>query len=328
MASLAARHAASSLRFARPTNVSCSRRAIHLTPVVQKKKATVEIEDLFSEEVAEDLIKAEPTPQTKSSGVVKASGSTSKPAETVKVSKRRRLSDKSRVARFNQICEFITPRLGRKPVVKMPMVRRSAWVQLVQLATTEEQLTKITDMFPGWKESGNQFDAAFSEFFVRRCEELSCPLLALKVYGDYAKYNLPLSLPAARQLLHALHVKHPIDSVMTAAALYDVYQLPAVSEDLVSCSMLMSACFKHNSKDSLKVANALAPQLEELLKHEKPRMEKVEGPVTSPTQKPAVWMKWALKKVDKALFVQKGDRVDWLSVWREKSGHITAAGKF
>ncbi|KAG5643967.1 hypothetical protein DXG03_009318 [Asterophora parasitica] len=303
-----------------------------------KKKAKVDIEDLFSDEVAEDLIKADSVPQSKSSGVTKVSGeplaSSSQPTLTVdavqaaQVSKKRRLSDKSRVARFNQIYEFVTPRLGRKPQVKMPMVRRSAWVQLVQLATTEEQVSRIVDLMPGWNESGNQFDAAFSELFVRRCEELSCPLLALKVYGDYAKYNLPLSLSAARQLLHSLHVEHPIEHTMTAAALYDVYGLPAVSEDLVSCSILMSACFKHASKDSLKIANALVPQLEELLKLKKPRVAKVEGPVTSPKQKPAIWTKWALKKIDKALFVQKGERVDWLNVWREKSGHIAAPSKF
>ncbi|KAG5652696.1 hypothetical protein H0H81_004081 [Sphagnurus paluster] len=322
---------------------------------VQKKKAKTEIEDdLFSDAVEEDLVAGM---LQKNSGVTKASeaslASTSKPAvnteadKAAQAAKKRQLSEQSRIARFDQLCEFVAPRLGRKPSVKMPMVRKSAWVQLVQLATTEEQLTKVVDMLPGWNEAGNHFDVAFSELFVRtsffktcscvvpaqfhtpgRCEELSCPLLALKVYGAYAKYNVPLSLPGARQLLHSVHVKHPIESVMTAAALYDVYDLPAVSDDLISCAMLMSACFKHNSKDSLVVANALVPHLQELLTATEPAKAETEGPVRSPQEKQNAWVKWALKKVDKALFVQNGQRVDWLSVWREKSGHIVAPGKF
>ncbi|KAF8885348.1 hypothetical protein BD779DRAFT_1427135, partial [Infundibulicybe gibba] len=210
-----------------------------------------------------------------------------------------------RLEKFNQISNYITPRLGRKPAVKTPGVRKSAWVNLVGLATSEQQLTQITEMFPGWKESGHVFDAQFSELFVRRCEELSCPLLALKVYGDYSKYNLRLTLPGAQRLIHSLHVEYPINHVITASALYRVYSLPPVAQDLVSCAMLVSACFKHGTKDSLSVATALTPHLEQLLKAQKP-LKVSENSTEKALDKPRVWLKWSLKKIDKALFAQTG----------------------
>ncbi|KAG6853993.1 hypothetical protein H0H87_008160, partial [Tephrocybe sp. NHM501043] len=146
----------------------------------EKKKAHVDIEDLFSDEVQEDLIPSQPAPtkpakSTKSAGVNEASAkpvpqaSTSKVAPTpVKKTKSRKLSDKTRAERFNGIIDFVTPRIGRNPTVKMPMVRNSAWLHLVQLATTEQQLKQVTEMFSGWKEAGNTFDDAFSELFVRK----------------------------------------------------------------------------------------------------------------------------------------------------------------
>ncbi|RDB17449.1 hypothetical protein Hypma_001597 [Hypsizygus marmoreus] len=334
MASVLARQAAGGLRYARVASLGCTRRAIHITPVVQKRKGKVVIEDLFGESFEEEPVKPTPSLKGKAAGVTQASripaASTSTGATVTaqaQAPKRRKLSPEARLAKFNQIRDFVTPRLGRKPAIKVPQVKKSAWIHLLQLAETGEQLTQVADMFPGWKESGHQFDPEFSELFVRRCEEISCPLLALKVYGDFAKYNLALTLPGARQLLHSLHVEHPIETVMTASALYDVYGLPPIAKDLVSCSMLMSACYKHNSKDSLKVANALVPHLEKLLKHTKP-IEVSKGPTVNVLQKPVVWMKWALKKVDKALFATTGQRADWLSAWRAKSGHIPEPSKF
>ncbi|KAF9456964.1 hypothetical protein BDZ94DRAFT_1274410 [Collybia nuda] len=182
-------------------------------------------------------------------------------------------------------------------------------------------------MFPGWKESGNAFDGALSELFVRRCEELSCPLLALKVFGNFSKYNLPLTLPGAQLLMHSLHVEHPIETVITTSALYNTYNLRPVAQDLASCAMFVAACFKHNSKDSIKVANALVPHLQAMLG--KVRALPVSTNSTEKAlNKPNVWIKWALKKVDKALFVRNGQREEWLRDWRMKSGHITEASAF
>ncbi|KAG6826934.1 hypothetical protein H0H87_005980, partial [Tephrocybe sp. NHM501043] len=84
----------------------------------------------------------------------------------VKKMKSHKLSDKMCAERFNGIIDFVTPRIGRNLTVKMPMVRNSAWLHLVQLETTEQQLKQVTEMFLGWKEAGNTFDDTFSELFV------------------------------------------------------------------------------------------------------------------------------------------------------------------
>jgi len=41
--------------------------------------------------------------------------------------------------------------------------------------------------------------------------------------------------------------------------------------------------------------------------------------------KPRVWVKWSLKKVDKALLVKNGWRADWLRLWRSRSEHVAEA---
>lgn len=164
-------------------------------------------------------------------------------------------------------------------------------------------------------------------FRLGRCEELLCPLLALKVYGNYSKYNLHLTLPAARQLIHSLYLNHSIDTVMTVSALFNVYSLPPISQDLISCSMLVSTCYRHNSKESIQVADALVPHLQEMVKKTKP-IKVSDNAMEKALNKPNVWVKWSLKKVDRALFVKNGERADWLSVWRAKSGHIPDPSKF
>lgn len=85
--------------------------------------------------------------------------------------------------------------------------------------------------------------------------------------------------------------------------------------------MLVSACFKHNSEDSLKVANELLPHLKTMLAKTKP-LEVSRGPKMKALDKPKLWLMWTLKKVDKALYAKNGERADWLNVWRTRSGHI------
>jgi len=127
--------------------------------------------------------------------------------------------------------------------------------------------------------------------------------------------------------MHSLHVKHPIDTVITLTALYTAYGLPPVTDDLISCSMLVSACFKHNSKESLALANELVPYLKTTLKKTGP-LNVSDNPAEKESDKPRVWVKWALKKVDRALYASNGERADWLSVWRAKSGHIPELSSF
>ena len=226
----------------------------------------------------------------------------------------------------------------------MPQVRTSAWMNLINLATTEEQLRELAGLFPSWTAGGRKFDSRFSESFVSkhtillctltsliaspgRCEQLSCPLLALDVFGNYAKYNVKLTLPGARQLLHSLHLEQPIDRVIAASALYGVYSLVPIARDLVSCSMLVSACFKHNSEDSLIVARSLLPHLHDMLSQTKPSPTKSTPPAKS-VDKSQAWLQWTLKKIDKAVAVQNNSRAEWLRDWRLRNGHILEPSRF
>jgi hypothetical protein len=227
------------------------------------------------------------------------------------------------------------------------------------LASTEEQLNQVAELLPKWKDSRREFGPEIGEAFVRRCEELTCPRLALQVFGDHSKYALPLSLPAARHLLHSLHSKHPVQYTIAASALYRVYNLPPVSTDLVSCSLLASACLKaamqsvgagptvkngevaegagHDlakaqktvQKSAETVGLALVPALKTMLKTTRPiragtkaKAVQVIGEGSDRNEaRGRVWIKWTLAKIEKALEV-KGEDVGWLRMWRRRSGHI------
>jgi hypothetical protein len=140
---------------------------------VQKKRSRVEIEDLFAEEIHDpETTKAESLSSmaapVASTSTLNATTSASIAAMTpTNLPKKKKLSPEVRLERFDNISKFVIPRLGRRPAVTAPLVRKSAWVHLVGLATNEEQLSKVVDMLPGWKESGHKFDATFSELFVR-----------------------------------------------------------------------------------------------------------------------------------------------------------------
>lgn len=87
--------------------------------------------------------------------------------EAAQVSKRSKLSPEVRRERYDKLLDFVKPRLGRKPEVKLPQVRNSTWTNLVDLATTEDQLRELAQLFPAWSASGRKFEAHFSELFVR-----------------------------------------------------------------------------------------------------------------------------------------------------------------
>jgi hypothetical protein len=88
--------------------------------------------------------------------------------------------------------------------------------QMSMLARTSEQLEQVAEMFPKWREMQRSFRTTDSELFVRtchalfhdliiesallqtgRCEELGCPLLALRVFSNRPKYAFPMSHLAA-----------------------------------------------------------------------------------------------------------------------------------
>ncbi|CAL1709309.1 unnamed protein product [Somion occarium] len=257
-----------------------------------------------------------------------ASNDASKSDGTVQPgSSRASLSPEERLRRFNRLFKFVSDRIGLKPKVHDALqVRKTEWQHLFSLATTKEQLENVVELFPKWRESRRPWTTTHCDTFVRRCEELHCPGLALKVFSDHSKYGFDLSSEkAARQLLHSLHVEHPITDTMTLVALYKAYNLPPISSDLVACAMVTSACFKTGSPESLTVAKALLPSLRDLLK--KTDVKEVEYPQDWKERlkaKEKTWLTWSLNKIQIALEKQ-GIESDWLKQWRESSGHAQIA---
>ncbi len=62
---------------------------------------------------------------------------------------------------------FVSPRLGKKPEVKTPRVRKSAWTHLVGLASTQDQLEKVVELLPKWKDMGCEFGDKFGDLIAR-----------------------------------------------------------------------------------------------------------------------------------------------------------------
>lgn len=156
-----------------------------------------------------------------------------------------------------------------------------------------------------------------------RCEELGCPPLALQVFANHSKYGVDLpDIEAARQLLHSLHIQHPIQDSITLSALLAVYRLPSISSDLVSCAMLTSACFKANTPESLIVADQLVLNLKELLDKSNPDDWRYPRRSVKRNQnKHLTWLTWTLLKVETAL-KKRAQPWEWLRVWRTQSGHV------
>ncbi|KAH6908822.1 hypothetical protein BKA70DRAFT_1188665 [Coprinopsis sp. MPI-PUGE-AT-0042] len=251
------RHFARSARRTVLTRPVSQARLLHVTSPVMKKKrgAATEMEDMFEEfEIVDESIKAKPEPTPSAPTATSALASEGK----------RKLMPQERQAQFSEIMGFVKPRLGRKPEITGNYARDASWLRLLQLATTKEQLQEVVDLMPLWKESGRKFNSTFSAAFVRRCKELGAQPLALQVFGNYAKYNASLDLASGRQLLHSRSRAFPIEDVMTASALFNLYGIPPVSQDLVSCSIIVQACLRHNSPHSNAIAEALIPHLRQL----------------------------------------------------------------
>jgi hypothetical protein len=254
---------------------------------------------------------------------------------------RTKLSPEEQLAQFDQLFEDVSQKIGRRTQTKSPALRNSVWIHLFRLATTPEQLRKVAEIFPQWRESRREFNTHHAEMFacksfarartiglksqlylIGRCDELDTPTLALEVFGNHPKYGIPLSLPAARLLLYSLHVKYPLQDAITAAALYRVYNLPSISEDLVSCSMLARACFNSGSKPSRRVANTLVPHLRTMLESTEP----LPTSMGRTLDRPRAWLMATLSEIEKALIdTDPKQDVEWLVSWRRRSEHIPDA---
>jgi len=290
--------------------------------VLKKKKTTsYEVDDLFASDGGDELFGSKKVPSSKASRAIPTN--LKKQVALARVSTRKRLSSEDRILRFDELRTFVADRIGLKPAATTPeQVRNSAWHHLFGLATTREQLESVTELFSKWRDSRRSFGEETVKVFVRRCEELHCSDLALQVFSNHSKYGFPLnSISAARQLMHSLHVEHPLSASMTLVALYKIYNLPPVSTDLVSTAMLASACFKTNSKQSNIVANALVPSLRNMIVESPPIPLPPKGSERA-MKKETAWLARTLFKVEKALEKQNAE-YQWLRDWRIQSGHLS-----
>ena len=130
---------------------------------------------------------------------------------------------------------------------------------------------------------------------IGRCQELQCQQVALDVFGNFAKYGVPLDIEAARWLLHSIYIQRPLEDVLIVTALYPIYKLPPVSEDLVSASLLAAACYNSGTPESIKAADALQPKIQAMLG----KIQLNTAP-NHETRKLNKWVSWALRKVNTA----------------------------
>jgi hypothetical protein len=161
-----------------------------------------------------------------------------------------------------------------------------------------------------------------------RCIYLNKPELALELFGNFGKYNVPLTQSGARELLAATYDTRPLSFVVTLTSLFDVYQLPNISKDFPSCSMLVAACFNKEASENVDARNLGFS----LLRHLRGCMDKT-AELPPPkgdevVQKlPDVWTIHAMKKVEERLPAGRGGEQakHWVHNWRKNNGHITVA---
>ncbi|KAI0768968.1 hypothetical protein BD413DRAFT_493542 [Trametes elegans] len=312
---------------AKPCRASLRVRALHLSPVALRKQhqgAITGAEDAFAEEEDDDSLfpsssgelfdgsAQRPVPPHKPAQV-NVTDPSDIPQSNPSVPAPRKYD---RNARFENIYSFTKSCIVDKDEV-VRQIRTSVWNHLITLATTPEQLERIAALMPAWRNAKRKFAQGAPELFARQCARHRCPGLALQVFGNHPKYGLDLTPKAARVLLHALsYNKHPIQDIITLTALYGVYKLPPISNDLVSCTLVVSSCLSADTPESVAVAQALLPSLQQLLTHanlaEMRRVDK-RRVVAS------------LAKIQ-LLLEQKEIDAAWLKQWRATNGLADEAG--
>ncbi|KAI0065054.1 hypothetical protein BV25DRAFT_1822163 [Artomyces pyxidatus] len=285
-------------------------RHIHATAIAHKSKKSAANDGTLFDDSGDLFSDSTPAP------VATTSAQPAKPSPAQRTSDRGRhgkLAPDVRAAKFEELLTFVSTRIGLRPAVRDALqVRSSAWTHLFGLATTREQLERVTVHFSKFIESGRKFEDRHVETFVRRCAELKCPDLALAVFSDRPKYRFDLSSPTAgRELLNALHRDRPLSECIELSALYQLYELPPLAADPVACTLLVDACLRAAPKSphAGTVAHALVPALQDTLaKTPRKPAQKAAGRLTRS------WMQ-ALGHVEDAL-KGKGQKVNWIQEWR------------
>ena len=130
----------------------------------KKKAAGFDLpDDMFGEGASDSGDLFGSTPRQNASKVV--ASTPAKPQNAI--SSRRRLDPVERTARFNELFEFVSGRIGLKPTAKTPeQVRNSAWGHLFDLATTRTQLERVVELFPRWRDSRREFEEQTVKNFI------------------------------------------------------------------------------------------------------------------------------------------------------------------
>ena len=121
--------------------------------------------------------------------------------------RRAKLTPEKRFERFDQLYNFVSERLGYRPAVKTPQVRQSAWIHLFGLATTTEQLEKVTELFTRWRDSRRIFDDHHAEVFVRELP-LTVVIFAFSSCSTRPLRRTKLSLSGAQSVWRPFKIRH------------------------------------------------------------------------------------------------------------------------
>ncbi|KAI1789385.1 hypothetical protein LXA43DRAFT_1021389 [Ganoderma leucocontextum] len=227
-----------------------------------------------------------------------------------------------RNARFDELCHFARACLVTKTETKR-QVRSSIWNHLFQLASTPEQLDRVAELFPAWRDAQRSFRPSTVVAFAARCNALRCPGLALKVFSNRPKYGFDLSLDAAQVVLHSLHRWQRHKDIITFTALYSIYNLPPVASDLVSNALLLKALLRKPTDPSAAMVHAMLPLLQRTLEKTDPQSMTIQQRDRRLSNNKKTWLAFALKRIEGALQTQEVEH-GWLTHWMHTSGHATA----
>ncbi|KAF8919668.1 hypothetical protein CPB85DRAFT_1277632 [Mucidula mucida] len=304
-------------------------RYVHSTPAAFAKKKSGQDafdDDLFS---AGDLFddgsaKAPaPMPQPK------------KAASEVPKQDARKMPPAKRLAKYDSLLQFVTPRLTATGAQKRsllkhpPFVRKTAFSQLVQLSSTPAQLEQIAELLPSWSVTyDHKFQDHVAEEFVRRCDTLGCPQLAVKVFGNLPRYHFRLSQTAAQRLMHSLYRHRMHQDVLTVAAYRPAHDLCPVEQDLVASAIVSAASIKTSNK--VVAVGLLAEIRKKIAFNPKPDLSKRKGQkmkaevrkVMSWVEKRSLgsqWLKNYLRATDLLAAKSGGYNLSWLAKWRHRS---------
>ena len=141
-----------------------------------KRKGKVIVDDLFSEDtfVEEELVKGSSTvytakPSSPAPSLQPETLSSQLQQATIRKPKKRlALSPSVRLERLNGLLSFTERRIGRVPELATPLVRRRSWLNMLDLVASEEQMQRIVDLFPAYKNGAGEFPIGFAEAFASR----------------------------------------------------------------------------------------------------------------------------------------------------------------